>query len=248
MRLPTIAPSSLDLAFWILEAFRTQVRVYHCAELPQGEGCLLVVANHRSFLDAPLMLWGFQHPVHLVSHHYLAQVPLVNQLVEHLGGFHLGPSGRGRSKLFRQAAQYLYQGEHVAIFPEGAELIAQESSPIQGAAFRRGFAHLALRSGIANLPIVPVAIVSRQEASGPIFPLPLLRMLDSSEPMFQRDGWHPLVIYQRVELYIGEPRRIRPEEIERYRGGQAASVTAALAQEMQEAAHQLTLAGTQYPW
>jgi 1-acyl-sn-glycerol-3-phosphate acyltransferase len=248
MRIPSIAPSPLELAFWMLEAFRTQVRVYHRAELPRGEGCLLVVANHRSFLDAPLLLWGFQHPVHLVSHHYLAQVPLVNQLVEHLGGFHLGPSGRGRYQLFRTAAQYLHQGEHVAIFPEGAELIAQESSPSQGAAFRRGFAHLALRSGLTDLPIVPVAIVSRQEASGPIFPLPLLRMLDSSEPMFQRDGWHPLVIYQRVELHIGVPRRIRSEEIKRYRGGQAATVTAALAQEMQETAHQLTLAGTQHPW
>jgi hypothetical protein len=57
-----------------------------------------------------------------------------------------------------------------------------------------------------------------------------------------------LVIYQRVELHIGVPRRIRPEEIQMYRGGQAAAVTAALAQEMQEAAHQLTLAGTQHPW
>lgn len=246
--MPLSAPSPQNLAHWMLEAFRTQVRVYHRAELPQAEGCLLVVANHRSFLDAPLMLWGFQRPVHLVSHHYLAQVPVVNQLIEHLGGFHLGPSSQSRFQLFRQAAQYLHQSEHVAIFPEGAELIAQTSAPSQGANFRRGFAHLALRSGIAHLPIVPVAIVSRQEASGPIFPLPLLRMLDSSEPMFQRDGWHPLVIYQRVELHIGVPRRIRPEEIQAYRGGQAASVTHALAQEMQEAAHQLTLAGTQNPW
>lgn len=244
LSLPTLSP--VDLAQWMLEAFGTQLRVRYERPLPVGEGCLLVVSSHRSFLDAPLLVRSMGSPVRLVCHHYLGQVPVVNELVRQLGGFHLGPAGQGWSTLFRQASRYLLSGTHVAIFPEGAQLIAAHSRPGQVATFRRGFAHLALRSGIEHLPIVPVAIVSEREASGPLVPLRLLSLFDGSEPMFQKAGWHPYVLYEQVELRVGAPRRLRPEEIARYRGGQAAVVTAALAAELEDAARELTLTGGRY--
>ncbi|WP_187293829.1 lysophospholipid acyltransferase family protein [Gloeobacter kilaueensis] len=232
----------------MLELFRTQVHVTYQQPLPAHEGCLLVVSGHRSFLDAPVLLWGMGRPIRLVCHHYLGQVPLVNELVRQLGGFHMGPQGQGWSQLFARAAGFLQAGTHVAIFPEGAQLITTASRPAQVARFRRGFAHLALRSGIVGLPVVPVAIVSRREASGPLVPLRLLSLFDQSEPMFQRSGWHPYVVYEQVELRVGSPRRLVADEFERYRSGEAAAVTAALASEMEQAARQLTASGATHPW
>ena len=241
-------PFALDLSYWMLEAFRTQVRVHYQTPLPKNEGCLLVVSSHRSFLDAPLLLWGLRSPVRLVCHHYLAQVPVVNELVRALGGFHVGQGGQGWPQLFVQASNFLRSGIHVAIFAEGAQLIARESAPCKVAPFRRGFAHLALRSGVPGLPIVPVAIASRRESSGPLVPLPLLGLFDSSEPMFKRAGWHPYVVYEQVEVAVGTPRRISDEEIHRYRHGEAASVTASLASELEAAARALTLEARQRQW
>ncbi len=232
----------------MLAVFHTEVHVFKRVPLPQQRGCLLVIANHRSFLDGPLVFLGSDNPVRLVSHAYLAHVPVVNQVIQQLGGFHPGGGGRGWSQLFRQAAQYLIRGEHVAIFPEGATLIAQSSTPVQGAPFQRGFAHLALRSALVDLPIVPISIISRKEISTPLLPLPLLRLIDPREPMFQRVGWHPLVIYQQVEVHVGAPRHIRLEEIQGYRKGQALALTTALALEMEQATQQLTRTGMQQSW
>lgn len=239
--------SPLDLAHWMLTAFGTEVRVRHRERLPE-KGCLLVVSNHRSFLDAPLMVWGLHQPLHFVCHHYLGQVPVVNELVRQIGGFHMGPGGRGWPQLFSQAGEFLRRGSDVVIFPEGAELITRTSSPGQGGTFRRGFAHLAMRSGIENLLIVPVSIVSHREASGPLVPLWLLGLFDRSEPTFQRAGWHPYVIYEHVELVVGEPRPVSDEELRRYRAGEATQVTGALAREMELAARGLSRESLRQPW
>lgn len=239
LTLPTLPP--VELSRWLLGIFQTRVHIHYKEPLPAHEGCLLVVSNHRSFLDAPALIWALRRPVHLVCHHYLAQVPVINELVRQLGGFHLGPGGQGWSRLFAEASGYLRSGSHVAIFPEGAQLITQDSYPNQGAPFRRGFAHLALRSGIADLAVVPVAVVSRREVSGPLVPLWFLSLFDSREPTFKRPGWHPYVLYEQVEIVVGRARRLTDSEVYRYRHGEAAQVTASLTEEMQKAARQLTL-------
>jgi 1-acyl-sn-glycerol-3-phosphate acyltransferase len=232
----------------MLEMFRTRVRVRHRLRLPRDRSFLLVVGSHRSFLDAPLLLHGLGKPVRFVCHPYLAQVPVVSDLVRQIGGFYMGAGGRGWAQLFTQAARFLRGGSHVAIFPEGAQLITQPTRPGQVGTFRRGFAHLALRAGIVGLPIVPVAIVSHRELSGPMAPLRLLSLFDASEPMFQREGWHPFVLYERVDLVIGEPRRIGADELARYRGGEAAAVTASLARELQRSTVALAAEGLAQPW
>jgi 1-acyl-sn-glycerol-3-phosphate acyltransferase len=232
----------------MLSTCGTRVRVRHVERLPRDEGCLLVVANHRSFLDAPLLLWGLHKPMQFVCHHYLAQVPVVNELVRQLGGFHMGPGGQGWSRLFAQAGRFMRTGRDVVIFPEGAELITRDSAPGQGGSFRRGFAHLAMRSGVEDLAIVPVSIVSHGEARGPLVPLWLLSLFDASEPMFRREGWHPYVLYERAEVVVGEPRRVSAGERARYRSGDAAQITAALAREMEQATRALTCESLRKPW
>jgi len=217
----------VQLAQTLVRLFRTELRVWFEEPLPL-RGCLLVAGNHRSMLDVPLLIQALQQPVHPICHYYLSQVPVIKDLIQQLGGIHLGQGGKGWSQLFAQASQVLQQGEHVVIFPEGGQRMTQRSPSGQLAPFNRGFAHLAYRSGLTELPVVPVAIVSRQEMSGPLVPLALLGWFDPLEPLFQGADWHPYVYYRRVYIMVGRPRFLTAEETSRYRHGQSRPVTAQL--------------------
>ncbi|WP_287128867.1 1-acyl-sn-glycerol-3-phosphate acyltransferase [Candidatus Cyanaurora vandensis] len=245
---PLPPAAALDVAQGFLQLFQTQVQVRYETPLPIGEGCLFVVGNHRSFLDAPLLMGALGQPVHIVCHYYLSQVPLINELIQQLGGVHLGQGGQGWGQLFRQTSQYLQQGEHMAIFPEGAARITRLGLADQPSEFSRGFVHLALRSAVTELPLVPVAIVSRREQSGPLFPLSLLQLFDNREPTFQRPGWHPYVLYERVLLMVGRPRRLTASEQYGYRHGNARQITAQLTEEFQTQTRILTARGYQERW
>lgn len=96
--------------------------------------------------------------------------------------------------------------------------------------FQRGFAHLAMRSLIPNLAILPVAIVSQKESVYPGIPLPLLHFFDPSEPLFDQLGWHPLIVYHEVKVLMGHPLLITPAYQEQYQGKQGREVVNQLTQ------------------
>jgi 1-acyl-sn-glycerol-3-phosphate acyltransferase len=239
---------AVPLAQGILQLFQTQVQVRYETPLPKREGFLLVVSNHRSFLDAPILISALARPLSLICHYYLGQVPLLNEVVRQLGGMPLGPGGKGWPRLFTQTKAQLQAGEVVAIFPEGGQIMTQFSLPNQGSGFKRGFVHLALRSGIENLALVPVAIVSKEEVQGPFFPVQLLRLFDNQEPLFQAEGWHPYVVYQRVRLMVGEPQRLTAQDYAQYRAGQVVAVTQRISLELTQRTRQLTRQGLVEPW
>ena len=41
---------------------------------------------------------------------------------------------------------------------------------------------------------------------------------DAEEPLFTGSNWHPVVIYQRVNVFIGHPYRITHQEKAAYKG------------------------------
>jgi hypothetical protein len=61
--------------------------------------------------------------------------------------------------------------------------------------------------------------------------LRLLSLIDPSEPLFSQDGWHPMVIYQRVNLLVGRPYWIRPNQRKHYQGKQAKAIVTDLTQQ-----------------
>ncbi|MEO1403689.1 MAG: lysophospholipid acyltransferase family protein [Cyanobacteria bacterium J06635_1] len=189
-----------------------------------GAGATVIVSNHRSFLDAPLLMAAVSRPVHFACHHYLGQVPIVADLVRSLGCFPLSqPEGRSRS-FFRQAIEHLQAHRAVGIFPEGTTPMVQPPAPSHLEAFHRGFAHLALRAPIEKLAILPIAIASHQETSDRAVPLQLLRLFDPSEPLFAQPGWHPAVTYQRVNVLVGRPIWITSQQRAHYQGRQASGL------------------------
>ncbi len=197
---------------------------------------LLIVSNHRSFLDPFLLVSLLGLPIHFVCHRYMGNVPILRDVLQTCGAFPLHNAlGEQRSQqewqknMLVDARSLLQQGKAVGIFPEGAAPMLASLAPKQLSPFYRGFAHLALQADIPNLQILPVGIDASTEMCLPLVPLNLLHQIDPSEPLFRQHGWHPAVFYQDVTMRVGQPFAIEPYQ-NRYYGKQAGVVAKDLTQ------------------
>ncbi|NJO42852.1 MAG: 1-acyl-sn-glycerol-3-phosphate acyltransferase [Cyanobacteria bacterium CRU_2_1] len=216
-------PTPLIISQQLLTLFGTRTFFYHQDRIPH-DGAVLVVSNHRSFMDAFLLMAAIDRPIRFACHHYMGQVPVLRDFVARLGCFPLDAPNQRQQGFFHQATQLLQTRQAVGIFPEGAQPMVQLTSPYETSKFHRGFAHLALRSSVQDLAILPVAIASHSETTSSPFPLKMLSLFDPSEPLFDQSGWHPMVIYQCVNILVGRPIWISPTQRQSYQGKQAKTV------------------------
>lgn len=113
------------------------------------QGAVLVVSNHLSLADPPLLNLVLNRPVRFMAKKNLFRFKVIGNFMLGLGAF---PVYRGRPdrKAFRQAEQVLADGLMLVIFPEGTRSRSRQ--------LRQAFpgpSLIALRSGA---PIVPVGI------------------------------------------------------------------------------------------
>ncbi len=225
--------SPLQMSRSVLTAMGTRLFVYHEDRIPQ-DSAVLVVSNHRSFMDAPLLMAALGRPVRIACHHYMGQVPIMREIVKQLGCFPLEEPQQRQQAFFQQATKLLQQRQWVGIFPEGAQPMVHLTQPSEMGKFHRGFAHLALRIPVRDLAILPVAIASLEETVQWTVPLRLLRVFDPSEPLFEQPGLHPMVLQRRVAVLVGRPYWIKPKDRELYQGKQAKTVVAQIANACQD--------------
>ncbi len=114
-----------------------------------NQGPLVIVANHLSFVDIPLLGVSFGRRVIFMAKKELFHFRLIGYFIGSLGAF---PVHRGQldRKALRQANRALADGQALLIFPEGTR---SRSGRLRHAF--PGSALIALRSGA---PILPVGI------------------------------------------------------------------------------------------
>ena len=121
-----------------------------------NRGPLLVVANHLSLADPPLLNISLEREVRFMAKAKLFRFRVLSYFMRSLGAF---PVHRGRSdrEALRQAEQVLTQGSILIIFPEGMRSRrAQLQHSFSGPAL------IALRSGV---PVLPVGITGTEKLS-----------------------------------------------------------------------------------
>lgn len=210
----------LNVSRSLLGAVGTKVSLHHPERIPATKS-ILVVSNHRSLLDAPLLMAALNRPVRFACHHYMSRVPVLREMVSAMGAFPLDAPGKRQHQFFKKSVEFLLSGQAVGIFPEGAQPMVQVSRANQLSPFHRGFAHLALGAQVHDLAILPVAIASTEEDTHRLAPLKLFNLFDPTEPLFNCGGWHSAVVYRRVHLLIGYPIWIGEEQRQNYGGRQA---------------------------
>ncbi|MCU0551812.1 MAG: 1-acyl-sn-glycerol-3-phosphate acyltransferase [Leptolyngbya sp. Prado105] len=195
----------------------TRMYSYHCDRVPRNSA-VLVVSNHRSVMDALLLMNAIERPIRFACHHYMGQVPVMREVVTQLGCFPLESDKHRQASFFHQAIELLKSRQVVGIFPEGTLPMVQPPQPPEIGAFHRGFAHLALKAPIEELAVLPVAIAPQTETINAAIPLKVLSFFDPAEPLFDQEGWHPLVLYQNVNMMVGHPIWITPSQRADYQG------------------------------
>jgi 1-acyl-sn-glycerol-3-phosphate acyltransferase len=226
--MPDLAP--LKLSHQLLSLMQTQLYTFFQDRIPQ-EGSLIVVSNHRSIMDVPVVMAALNRPVRFACHHYMGQVPVLKDVVTQLGAIPLDEPAQRQQTFFQQASDALHNQDAIGIFPEGAQPMVNSTLPQAISNFHRGFAHLALRSTAPKITILPVAIASRRERNAQFFPVRMLSWFDPTEPLFYQPGLHPFIIYQRVNVLIGRPIQITPAHREGYQGKLARQMVSSITQQ-----------------
>ncbi|HEU4964703.1 MAG TPA: lysophospholipid acyltransferase family protein [Bacilli bacterium] len=128
--------------------------------IPQ-DGAVLLVSNHISNLDPPLVGCGADRPVHFMAKAELFKVPIFGRVIKDMNAFPV-KRGVGDRNALRHVIQLLEDGNVVGIFPEGTR--NKTGTDAMGEA-HSGAANFALKTGAT---VVPTAIVGTMEAFKPI--------------------------------------------------------------------------------
>jgi 1-acyl-sn-glycerol-3-phosphate acyltransferase len=183
-----------------------RVRYFGRRNIPR-EGGVLVVSNHQSHLDPPLMGVGIPQMGNYVARATLFRSPIFSRLIRSVNAFPLDRDGIGLAGI-KTAMKLLKRGETVVIFPEGTR-----TRDGQIGEFRPGFTTLAVRTGAA---ILPAAIEGAYQAfphSGH-FPRPHPVHIGYGKPISADE----IKKYDERELLAVVERRVRAchEELRRH--------------------------------
>lgn len=189
--------SPVSLSQLLLALSQTQWQVSHPERLP--EGAILVVSNHRSFIDPLVLMLALGRTIHFACHAYMVRMPVLAQIVDSLECLPL----EHYRPFVTQVQTYWQQEQAVGIFPEGAVPMLKPGQAHEVGPFQRGFVHLAQQ--MPGVPIVPVALRVRDEWLAPALPLSVLRWFVPDEPLFQGDATHPIVVYRQLEVVVLPP-------------------------------------------
>ena len=142
------------LVVWPLFRLFFRGRVYGISNVPSS-GPLVVVSNHGSHLDPPLLGHALGRPVAFMAKAELFRIPLLGKIIHACGAY---PVKRGASDraAIRVPTSKLNEGWAIGVFLDGTrQENGMVNSPLPGAAF------LAARTGAK---ILPVAVVNSHKA------------------------------------------------------------------------------------
>ncbi|MGF1676443.1 MAG: lysophospholipid acyltransferase family protein [Rivularia sp. (in: cyanobacteria)] len=130
-----------------------QGRVYGAENVPLTKP-LVIVSNHASNYDPPIVSNCVRRPVSYMAKEELFKIPILKQVIELYGAY---PVSRGTSdrNAIRKALEYLEQGWAVGLFLQGTRTPdGRITDPKRGAA---------LIAAKAKAPIIPVCLWGTQE-------------------------------------------------------------------------------------
>ena len=135
----------------IMEQFHCDLHVHGEENIPD-EGPVVIMLNHQSYSDIPVMFAVFRKfQFGFVAKQYLAKAPLLGPWMPRIRSVFIeNDDPREAIKAINKGIEYIKDGYSLAICPEGT----RSKGPTVGP-FMRGAIKLATKPGV---PIVPVAL------------------------------------------------------------------------------------------
>jgi 1-acyl-sn-glycerol-3-phosphate acyltransferase len=132
----------------LLEQARVSIDVHGLEHAPEGE-TFVVMSNHQSLYDIPVIFQVLQRRVRMVAKTELFKVPVWSSAMRAAGFVEVDRQNRQRAiSSLRRAREALKGGTSIWIAPEGTR-----SDSGRLAAFKQGGFHLALETGARILPV-----------------------------------------------------------------------------------------------
>ena len=130
-------------------------------------GPLIVVSNHLSFTDPPLLVAGVPRPLHFISKRPWFSGPLAKYA---MGQLHVSPFDRSSSRVdaVRTVLGLLDRDQAVVVFPEGHR--SPDHTLKEG---MLGVVYIAMKS---QAPILPVGLTGTEKLRAWRMPVPLCRL------------------------------------------------------------------------
>ncbi len=140
-------------------------RIYGAENVPQ-QGSFLVVSNHGSYFDPPLLSCAMRRPVAFMAKEELFAVPLLKQAIQLYGAYPV-KRGSGDRGAIRAALSALEDGWLVGIFLEGTR-----TPDARIADAKLGAAMIAAK---AQVPLLPVSLWGTEKilSKGAFLPKPV---------------------------------------------------------------------------
>lgn len=126
----------------------------HGAEHVPQQGPLVVVSNHASYFDPPLLSCCIGRPVAYMAKEELFQIPILKQAIQWYGAYPVSRGASDRSAI-RSALKYLEGGWATGVFLQGTRTVdGRITEPKLGAA---------LIAAKAKAPLLPVSLWGTQD-------------------------------------------------------------------------------------
>jgi 1-acyl-sn-glycerol-3-phosphate acyltransferase len=139
---------------WVAGLLFYRIRCHHRERYPTSGG-FLVLSNHQSFLDPPLVGMCVPRQINYLARKTLFDIPVLGRIIHSVGSIPIDRDGLGIGGL-KETLRRLKRGEGVLLFPEGTRSLDGELQPL-----KPGFSALVDRAAV---PIVPVAIDGAHDA------------------------------------------------------------------------------------
>jgi 1-acyl-sn-glycerol-3-phosphate acyltransferase len=193
-------PFSLLSRYLVRTTFFCSCRVHRSWAVPPAQGGYVLVANHISHFDPPMIGCWFLRYVDWMAMEELYQARWSAWLMNALSAFPVKRNSKDAGPM-RTALQRLKLGRVVGIFPEGG-IRAGSSSVLEGAAMWPGFVAVSL---LSQKPVVPCVVLGTDRLYHKRNWLPLRRV-----PVWMVSG-DP--IWPRTELPREEARETLSREV-----------------------------------
>ena len=196
---------SLRVLLGPLYSMHLRIHVEGAENVPE-EGGALLVSNHRSYADPVVIALSIDRFINFAAGSHLYKVPGSRQIFNMVGFFEMNIYGgdAGDASL-SDGARLLQSGELVGIFPEGIESFMHVYSASKIAAFKTGFAKLALEN---RVPIVPIALAAGEEKQ--MMPKIPGKLVSTFVKHPNASRGIELITYRHVTCRVGKPIDLSP--------------------------------------
>jgi len=143
---------ALRFVIWMMSHTIYRVKHHDLEQIPD-EGPVLLVCNHVSYMDAPVIAGAVKRPIRFVMDHHIFSTPVLGTFFRMAKTIPIGPKAKVPDiykTAFERIDEELAAGNVVCIFPEG-----RLTSDGEVAAFRSGVELILQRRPV---PVVPLAL------------------------------------------------------------------------------------------